>query len=61
MLVKELRPGALEGKNWIYYDSPAYRVEEDAIEAFDRTFAPRETTYRPSQEEFYILSHSSVE
>ena len=23
MLVKELRPGALEGKNWIYYDSPA--------------------------------------
>lgn len=39
-------------------DYPA--TEELTREAFDATFPPREKAWRPSQEEFYIYSHSSV-
>jgi hypothetical protein len=31
-----------------------------AVEAFDSTFAKKEKKWMPSQEEFYIYSHSSV-
>ena len=31
-----------------------------AVEAFDATFPPKEKKWMPSQEEFYIYSHSSV-
>ena len=35
-------------------------IIEDAVEAFDKTFSPKEKKWMPSQEEFYIYSHSSV-
>lgn len=62
MLVKELVPGVLKDKKWVYRDSKVYYMEasEDEKEAFDRQFEPLEKAYSPSQEEFYILSHSSV-
>ena len=31
-----------------------------AVETFDATFPPKEKAWMPSQEEFYIYSHSSV-
>ena len=31
-----------------------------AVEAFDATFPEKEKKWMPSQEEFYIYSHSSV-
>jgi hypothetical protein len=31
-----------------------------AVEAFDAFFPPKEKAWAPSQEEFYIYSHSSV-
>ena len=55
-------PGVLEGKNWMYIPSTAADCCEDtaAVEAFDQTFPPKEKAWVPSQEEFYIYSHSSV-
>ena len=54
--------GALAGKNWQFIPSDADACCEDtaAVEAFDATFPPKEKCWMPSQEEFYIYSHSSV-
>lgn len=60
MLVKELVPGALDGRKWLYHESPAYEISPEAAQAFDAQFEPREKEYRLSQEEFYIYSHSSI-
>jgi len=62
LLVCELVPGALEGKKWQFIPSDADACCEDttAVEAFDATFPPLEKAWKPSQEEFYIYSHSSV-
>ena len=62
LLVCELVPGALDGKKWMYIPSTAADCCEDttAVEAFDATFPPKEKAWIPSQEEFYIYSHSSV-
>ena len=62
LLVCELIPGALDGKNWMYIPSTAADCCDDteAVEAFDRSFPPKEKKWMPSQEEFYIYSHSSV-
>ena len=61
MLVKELIPGALGGKNWIYYDSPVMAVSPEEAEKYDETLEPMKKEWRPSQEEFYIMSHAFVE
>lgn len=60
MMVKELRPGALDGRTWFYQDSPVMRIDEAEAERFDEGFKPMEKRYQPSQEEFYIMSHSVV-
>ena len=62
LLVCELIPGVLDGKNWLYIPSTAADCCEDteASAAFDATFPPKEKSWMPSQEEFYIYSHSSV-
>lgn len=62
LLVRELVPGALDGRRWMYIASTAADCCEDivAVEEFDKTFAPKEKMWMPSQEEFYIYSHSSV-
>ena len=62
LLVCELISGALDGRRWQYIASTAADCCEDtaAVEAFDAAFPPKEKAWRPSQEEFYIYSHSSV-
>ena len=62
LLVAELVPGVLEGRKWMYVASTAADCCEDtaAVAAFDATFPPKEKAWAPSQEEFYIYSHSSV-
>lgn len=62
MLVRELVPGALDGRLWYYRPSTAEQACEDAeaVAAFDAGFPPREKCWQPSQEEFYIHSHSVV-
>ena len=61
MLVKELVPGALEGRSWTYYDSPVMAVSPEEALGYDDALPPMERRHQPSQEEFYILSHSFVE
>lgn len=62
LLVNELVPGALDGHRWYYHGSSAESACEDqaAVDAFDATFPPKEKKWQPSQEEFYIHSHSAV-
>lgn len=61
MLVKELVPGALDGREWTYRDSPVMAVSEEEALAYDATLPPMEKRWQPSQEEFYIMSHSFVD
>lgn len=62
LLVRELVPGILDGKKWMFIpsDADACCEDTDAVEAFDATFPPKEKAWQPSQEEFYIYRHSSV-
>lgn len=61
MLVKELAEGALTGHSWVYRESPAYGADPGGFGAFEATFPAREKLWQPSQEEFYIYSHSSLQ
>lgn len=61
MMVKELKPGALDGRKWFYHDSPVMNVDEQEAEAFDQTLDQMEKKVQPSQEEFYINSHSVIQ
>lgn len=60
MLVKELVPGILSGTKWFYHESSAYEYESSDAEKFDEGFEPMKKESRPSQEEFYIYSHSVI-
>ena len=61
MLVKELKEGALDGRKWYYSDSPVMNVDEKEAAAYDDSFEKMEKKWMPSQETFYIMSHSFVE
>lgn len=60
MLVKELVPGALDGRKWLYCQSPAFDIDEQEALRFDDALEPMEKKWLPSQETFYIMSHSTV-
>lgn len=61
MMVKELIPHVLAGHTWTYQDSPVMAVSEEEAARFDEKLEPMEKKYLPSQEEFYIMSHSFIE
>ena len=48
-LLKELRPGYLDGVTGVYHTPRGYFVDEAAAEAFDQTFPPREKLKLPGQ------------
>lgn len=58
LLVKELTPGALAGRRWVYRESPAMELDPEAAARFDAALPPLPKEHRPSQEEFFILSHA---
>lgn len=60
MLVKELESGTFSGTKWFYHESPAYEYERSDAEEFDKEFEPMKKEFCPSQEEFYIHSHSII-
>lgn len=60
MLVKELVPHVLDGKKWFYHDSPVMAVSEEDARRFDDALEKMEKKHQPSQEEFYIMSHSFI-
>lgn len=61
MLVKELKAGALDGRKWVYHQSPVYEINEEEARRFDEKFEKWEKKHQPSQEEFDILSHAVIE
>lgn len=61
MLVRELRPGALDGRTWCYRDSPVMAVRPEDALAYDDTLPPKARLHTPAQEAFYIMSRSFVE
>ena len=60
MLVKELKSGTLDGRKWVYHDSDVMQLDEKEAELFDDGLEKMEKKYQPSQEEFYIHSHSFI-
>ena len=48
-LLKELRPGFLDGVTGVYHTPRGYFVDEAEAEAFDRKFPPREKLKLPGQ------------
>ena len=48
-LLKELRPGFLNGVTGVYHTPKGYYVDETAAEAFDRHFPPKEKLKLPGQ------------
>ena len=61
MLVKELVEGCLDGRKWYYIESDVYQtMNEKAAEQFDSGFEKMDKKFQPSQEEFYIHSHSKI-
>ena len=62
LLVRELTEGALDGRRYIYRESDCFAPLEDraAFEAFEATFPPKEAGWQPSQEKFWIYSHSTI-
>ena len=61
MLVKELKPDVLDGRKWFYHDSPVMKIDEEDAERFDAGLEKMEKKVQPSQEEFYIHSHSTIQ
>lgn len=58
MMVRELCPGALDGRHRVYRDSPVMAVSEEDARRYDDTLPELKKEHRPSQEEFYIISQS---
>lgn len=60
MMVKELKADVLDGRKWIYYQSPVFEIEEQDALRFDKSLESLEKKHQPSQEEFFIHSHSYI-
>lgn len=60
MMVKELIPDVLKGHQWIYQDSPVMAINEKEALDYDNTLEKMEKKYKPSQDEFYIMSRSFI-
>ena len=62
LLVKVLKENALDGRKWFYYPSDVESLCDDteAVEKFDALFPSKVKGWQPSQEEFYIHSHSVI-
>ncbi|MBR1592124.1 MAG: N-acetyltransferase [Ruminococcus sp.] len=62
LLVKELKADVFDGRKWYYHQNDADKPcdDEKAAEEFDALFPPKVKAWQPSQEEFYIHSHSAI-
>lgn len=61
MMVKELKLDVLDGRKWVYHQSPVFEIDEQEAEHFDEGLESLEKKYQPSQEEFFIHSHSIIQ
>jgi len=61
MMIKELKSNVLEGRKWFYYESPVMQISDDEAGRFDESLEKMEKKFQPSQEEFFIHSHSFIQ
>lgn len=61
MMVRELKAGVLDGRKWVYRDSPVMQIDEKAAAEFDRRLEPMEKKELLCQVEFYILSQACLQ
>ena len=61
MMIKELKSNVLDGRKWFYYESPVMQINEDEAGRFDEGLEKMEKKFQPSQEEFFIHSHSFIQ
>lgn len=63
LLVKELVENSFDGRRWYFRESNASEPcnNKEAVDEFDLQFSPKEKKWQPTQEEFYIYSHSKIE
>ncbi len=61
MLVKELKPNALDSRKWIYHESPVMKIDEQKAERYDESLEKMDKKILPCQEEFFIHSHSVLQ
>ena len=50
----------LDGRHWVYRESPAMEFSEEEAQRYDDTLPTMKKKWLPSQEEFYILTYSSI-
>lgn len=55
-----LKPDALDGRQWIYRESPVMAIDKQAAARFDEGLEPMEKAVLPYQEVFYIHSQSII-
>ena len=60
LMVKTLKEGVLDYKNWQYIESPAHNPDMSGFDEFDSTFEKMEKGYKKSQELFWIYCRSNV-
>lgn len=62
LLVKELHEGVLDGRKWYFHESTVTGLlnDKESFRRFDAEFPPKVKAWQPSQEEFFIHSHSVI-
>jgi putative acetyltransferase len=60
MIVKVLDSKSIPEGKWKYIQSDVLNIDHVQAELFDSAFPQKEKRVMPEQEEFYILSHSSI-
>lgn len=62
LLVKELRKGVFDGRKMYYHESSVVELlsDQEKLKQFDDQFPKKIKKWQPSQEEFFIHSHSVV-
>ena len=60
MMVKELKQDVFDSRKWVYHQSPVMNIDEQKANHFDNEFEKIEKKHLLCQEEFYILSNSTI-
>lgn len=60
LLVLELASGYLGAGPWRFAESEVFQTDPDEVKEFDKAFPAKRKEVQPSQEEFFILSHSTI-
>lgn len=61
LLVRVFDEGRIAGRKWKYMESGVYEIGREGFEEYDSTFPEKRKEWKPSQEEFWIASHSFIE